>query len=74
MAAPRSGESCLEVRPSATIWMTPPFFASAFSCSSSRLRSYFVTAVQPECDAMIGAFDAAIASQNDFADVCDSPP
>ena len=51
--------------------MTPPFFASAFNWSSSRLRSLFATAVQPECDSMIGAFDTAIASQNDLVDACD---
>ena len=51
--------------------MTPPFFASAFNWSSSRFRSLFDTAMQPECDSMIGAFDTAIASQNDFAEACD---
>ena len=39
------------------IWMTPPFFLSASSCSSSRFRDTSQTARQPECEAMTGAFD-----------------
>ena len=71
IAAVRSGGSALRYAASATIWMTPPFFASAFNWSSSRLRSFGDSALQPECDSMIGAFDVAMASQNDFAEACE---
>ena len=71
-ASVRSGGSFFRYDASATIWMTPPFFASALIWSSSRFRSAFATVMQPECEAIIGAFDAAMTSQNDFAAMCDT--
>ena len=55
------GGSVLTKPRSATVCITPPFAASARSCSSSMFRETSASALVPECDAMTGAAESSAA-------------
>ena len=71
-AALRSAESVFTYDAKATTCTTPPFFFSAASCSSSRLRLTSASARIAECDAMIGALVSCKVCIIDSFEGCDT--
>src|SRR5205814_4763872 len=48
-----------------------PFVVIAFSISSVMLRGALVSARDDECEAMMGAFEVAMASQKVWSETCE---